>query len=542
MSEPAEVGPAAFLLINSRFKPNSNRVDRRPQAVATSGITGNADTLRQNSAIREVRQLDRFGSPFRKVATGTDPTRLTQRIHQYLLHLLGIAVPRDQAFNREKLDIAVIGSGVAGLSAAWLLNKSHRVTVFEKDPRSGGHSNTVDVITAEGEAVAVDTGFIVYNQSNYPNLVALFEHLGVGTHESDMSFAVSLDRGHFEYSGTDLNGLLGQRRNILNRRFWQMLRDLIRFYREAPALLADNGANNLTLGEYLDTNGYGSAFVDDHLLPMGAAIWSTGAPDMRAYPARSFIRFFVSHGLLDLTRRPQWRTVSGGSRSYVRRLVEQLDKPLLLGTGVRRVWRRDGRVMVETEQGAVEAFDHVVIATHGDQAAKLLADADSDEHRILSAFRCTPNRAVLHSDPDLMPKRRRVWSSWNYIGQRSLKDSRSLCVTYWMNRLQGLESSRPLFVTLNPVREPSPALVLQSVNYEHPVFDSETLTAQSELWRIQGRRGVWFCGSYAGYGFHEDALQSGLAVAESIGNVRRPWRVVDESGRIFLEPARAAAA
>lgn len=435
--------------------------------------------------------------------------------------------------NDRRLNIAVIGTGIAGMSAAWLLNRGHRITVYERNGRIGGHSNTVDALT-ERSITPVDTGFIVYNELNYPNLTALFDHLGVRTKESDMSFAASLDGGAMEYSGTDLNGLLGQRINLVRPRFWRMVADLLRFYREAPSLLNEPGCEELSLADYLRRGNYSDSFANDHLLPMGAAVWSTTAREMRDYPAAAFIRFFQHHGLLQLKDRPQWRTVDGGSRQYVKRLVESYRNQIRFG-GARSVRRMGSKVIVVDHQGNSEIHDHVVIATHADEAYRLLADPDPLETRLLGGWRYTNNRAVLHSDNSLMPRRRRVWSSWNFIGEQR-ESGGNLCVTYWMNRLQSLGPTDPLFVTLNPVHEPAPGTILREFDYTHPYFDRAALAAQKELWSLQGRRGTWYCGSYFGYGFHEDALQSGLAVAEQLGGLRRPWRVEGESGRINLLP------
>lgn len=434
--------------------------------------------------------------------------------------------------DRSPLDIAVVGTGIAGMSAAWLLAQRHTVTVYEREARPGGHSNTVEVSTGRGP-VAVDTGFIVYNERNYPNLTALLAHLDVSTAESDMSFAASLRGGAMEYAGTDLNGLLGQRVNILRPRFWRIMRDLFRFYRDAPALLSEEGGEGLSLSAYLDREGYGAAFIEDHLLPMGAAIWSTTAEAMRAYPAIAFVRFFVSHGLLNLRDRPQWRTVVGGSREYVRRLTAPYVDRIEYAS-VRRIARyRDG-VTVMDQNGRLRRFDHVVVAAHADQAFSMLGDADPMEQSLLGAWRYTPNRAVLHRDPSLMPKRRRVWSSWNFIDGTEEK----LCVTYWMNKLQPLDTEEQIFVTLNPMREPAAGTTIREFIYEHPYFDAAALASQRQLWALQGRNRTWFCGSYFGAGFHEDALQSGLAVAEQLGGVSRPWKVADENGRIGLAPGQ----
>jgi uncharacterized protein len=437
------------------------------------------------------------------------------------------------------LAVAVIGSGVSGLAAAWLLQRRHAVTLYEKDAKLGGHCNTVDAPGADGNLIAIDTGFIVYNEINYPNLVALYHHLGVATHPTEMSFSVSLDDGALEYSGSGLGGLLAQPANLARPRFWAMVRDIVRFYRQAPRLLARPDAEALSLGRYLDEEGYSDAFIRDHLLPMGAAIWSCTVADMRDYPAAGFVRFFENHGLLRLAERPRWRTVTGGSRVYVDRMAAPLAGHIRLACPIRRIRRQPDGVLVEERGGRIERFDHVVLATHADQALALLSDPSGDEARVLGAFGYAQNRAVLHSDAALMPRRRRAWASWNYIG-RSGEDG-ELCVSYWMNLLQTLDQRHDFFLTVNPVREPRADRVHASFRYEHPGYTRSTEAAQRQIWSLQGVRRTWFCGAYAGAGFHEDGLQSGLATAEALGGVTRPWTVPEESGRIVLGPVPAPA-
>ncbi|MGB0572817.1 MAG: NAD(P)/FAD-dependent oxidoreductase [Alphaproteobacteria bacterium] len=436
------------------------------------------------------------------------------------------------------LNIAVVGTGVAGLSAAWQLSRYHQVTVFEAAGWTGGHANTRRV-TLDGRDTPVDTGFIVYNERNYPNLVALFRHLDVPTQSSGMSFAVSLDGGRLEYSSDAPNGLFGQRRNLARPRFWSMLADLRRFYAIAPEDLSAGALAGLSLGQYLSHGNYGRAFVEDHLLPMGAAIWSSSAEDMRAYPAEAFVRFFESHGLLELRNRPTWRTVTGGSRTYVDRLTASFADRIHRNLGVAGITRRAGGVSVTDNHGRVHDFDHAVIATHADQALRLLADPTAEERTLLGAIPYTRNRTYLHKDATQMPRRRSVWASWNYVGEVGAATSTGggthngpPQVSYWLNRLQGLNAHEDVFITLNPKRPPTNPVA--TFEYDHPMFDSGALAAQPELWSLQGTHNTWFCGSYFGYGFHEDALQSGLAVAEALGGQMRPWSLSDPSSRIHV--------
>jgi predicted NAD/FAD-binding protein len=436
--------------------------------------------------------------------------------------------------------IAVIGQGIAGMSAAWLLSQRHDVTVYEAERRFGGHSNTVDVETAVGR-LPVDTGFIVYNAANYPNLTALFEHLGVATAFTDMSFGVSLDDGDLEYASTDLFTLFAQRRNLLRPRFWSMLGDVVRFCKTAPSHACALDAQMTSLGDYLGDAGYGRAFQDDHILPQAAAIWSASVEAVRELPAAAFIRFFENHGLLKVLNKPLWRTVVGGSRSYVEKLTARVAAGARLGVAAVRVERTPAGVLVRDVTGRVERFDEVVIACHSDQGLKLLAQPTAAEQALLGAITYMPNTAVLHSDPSFMPKRPKAWSSWNYIRRADETGANRLFVTYWMNLLQDLPRAAPLFVTLNPDREPDSASVILTHQYDHPLFDNAALRAQKQLWSLQGEGGVWWAGAYFGAGFHEDGLQAGLAVAEALGGVRRPWNVANESGRIFLGPTAPAA-
>ena len=437
------------------------------------------------------------------------------------------------------LNIAVIGSGISGLSCAWLLSKFHSVTVFETEGRLGGHSNTVEAPRSTGAGhTPVDTGFIVYNARNYPNLAALFDHLKIATQPTDMGFAVSMQEGAFEYSGSGLSGLFAQPKNLLRPRFWSMVAEIRRFYRDGRTLLQLENADEMSLRDLVTEGGYSDAFIRDHLLPMAAAIWSTPAGDMLNHPASAFLRFCDNHGLMQFKDRPQWRSVQGGAREYVKKLVQQSAASYLLGRGVRNVQRHDGTVRITDVDGQSRIFDHVVFACHADQTLRLLHQPGAEESRLLSAFGYARNRAVLHRDGALMPKSKRAWASWNYIG--ACDSDRALTVTYWMNALQNLDPREPYFITLNPHREPQHASIIAEFDYEHPVFSTRSLAAQKQLWRLQGHQNSWFCGAYFGAGFHEDGLQSGLAVAEALGGVRRPWQVENENGRIFLNTAETA--
>lgn len=432
-------------------------------------------------------------------------------------------------------DIAVIGSGISGLSCAWLLSRRHRVTLFEAAPHLGGHSRTIMAPGRSG-SLPVDIGFIVFNEKTYPNLTAFLAHLDVPTHASSMSFAVSMNDGSFEYrGGKRLDGLFGQRRNLVRARFWHMVRDILRFYREAPRDAARLEDELTPLGAYLDERGYGRAFVQDHLLPMAAAIWSCSTSTMLAYPAASFVRFFANHGLLQVRRRPQWRTVTGGAAAYVRRIQADLGAPALTGVAVTHVERDADGVLVRDAAGQGRRFDQVVLAAHADQALAMLDRPTQQERRLLGAFAYAPNEVHLHQDESLMPRRRRVWGSWNYVSRTAPAHRPS--VTYWMNSLQGLPAKEDYFVSLNPERPPARAIHRET--FRHPCYDAQAIAAQRALWSLQGTGGVWFCGAYFGAGFHEDGLQSGLAVAEALGGVRRPWEVLEENGRIHvpdLEP------
>ena len=432
--------------------------------------------------------------------------------------------------------IAVIGSGISGLGAAWALARRQHVTLYESDDRLGGHANTWEVEDRE-RIVAVDTGFIVYNERNYPNLVRLFEAVGVATEPSDMSFSVSIGDGAFEYRARAL-GLAAQPSNLLRPSYLRMVRQIVRFAHDAKSLVG--GSIDESTEAWLERKRYSAAFRDDFLLPMVACIWSSNLHQMLSVPAATMAGFLDNHGLLDLGDRPQWRTVTGGSREYVRRVAATIDE-VRPGTRVVSVTRGPGSALVRDATGRTERFDLVVLATHADTSLAILGDdATPEERLLLGCFRYQRNVAVLHRDRAFMPKRRRAWSSWNYLargtaedGRRagsngrqeaSSSDDRGVSLTYWMNLLQNLETERPVFVTMNPSRAPRDQVA--SFSYEHPQYDSAAVEAQAELPALQGARRTWFCGSYQGHGFHEDGLRSGLEVAASLG-APAPWVIED---------------
>lgn len=418
----------------------------------------------------------------------------------------------------ESLRIAVIGGGISGLATAWLLAPRHQVVLYEAEPRLGGHARTVEAPVPRGP-VPVDTGFIVFNEVNYPHLTALFRHLGIATHESDMSFAVSLDGGAIEYGSKGLNAALAQRVNALRPAYWRMLRDILVFNRTALAVVEADP--RLTVGELIARQRLGAWFAQYYLLPMSGAIWSTPRAEMRDFPALALVRFFANHGLLSLGGQHQWRTVTGGAREYVERMAATMQATLRLGTPVEAVSRDPAGVSVRAA-GASDRFDKVVLACHSDQALRLLADADAPERRVLGRVRYRENRAVLHTDPAQMPRRRACWSSWVYRASSRTPEAQA-SVTYWMNNLQGIAENTPLFVTLNPPSEISEECILDEHICHHPQYDLGALAAQAELPGIQGRRGTWFAGAWTGHGFHEDGLASAVGIAERLG-VSPQWR------------------
>ncbi|PSM18021.1 FAD-dependent oxidoreductase [Nitratireductor sp. StC3] len=443
-------------------------------------------------------------------------------------------VPIRRKADPDRRKIAVVGSGISGAAAAWALHPRHDVTLFEAAPRPGGHTATAR-IDYQGREIAVDTGFIVYNELNYPELTALFAHLGVATQESRMGFSLSLDDGRLEWSGQTYRTIFAQKRNVFSPSFLWMLREILRFNRQC---LADREAGLLggvTIGDYLAQRRFSTALRDNYLIPMAAAIWSTPRAKMLDYPAATFVSFFENHRLIH-NERPAWRTVTGGAQTYLDRLLAPLGDRLRLAQPVEAVRRDEAGATVFAHGAAPERFDEVVLACHTDQALALLAEPSPLERTVLSAIPYRPNRAILHRDPRLMPKRHAAWAAWNYMRTSAMDTESEVCVTYWMNELQGIDPACPLFVSLNPVTEPRADMVFGQWTFDHPQFDAAALSAQARLDDIQGHGHCWYAGAWTGHGFHEDGLRSGLDVAERLG-ASIPWRApLDRAA----EPAIAA--
>ena len=410
--------------------------------------------------------------------------------------------------------IAIIGSGIAGLTCAHVLSRKYEVTLFESEARLGGHTHTVDV-ALEGQTYAIDTGFIVFNDWTYPNFIRLLNRLGVASKPTEMSFSVHDPRTGFEYNGNNLNSLFAQRRNLVSPSFWGMLKDILRFNREVlKDLENDQIAADLSLGAYLHANGYGQRFIDHYIVPMGSAIWSMSLERMLAFPLQFFVRFFRNHGLLSVTHRPQWRVICGGSRSYIEPLTAPFVDRIRLNCPVTRVERDESGVTVLSAAG-VERFDQVVFACHSDQALRLLATPSAEEQQILGAIGYADNEVVLHTDTRLLPRRPLAHASWNY--RLGADASQPAAVTYCMNILQGIKAPETFCVSLNQTEQINPHKILRRFTYAHPQFSLEALNAQARWGEIQGVQRTYYCGAYWANGFHEDGVVSGLRVAQLFG-------------------------
>ena len=413
--------------------------------------------------------------------------------------------------------IAVIGSGVAGLTAAYLLDARHEVTLFERNDYAGGHTNTVDVSSGPDRGLAIDTGFIVLNDRTYPLFRRLLARLGVPTQDSDMSFAFASEVTGLQYAGTDLGGLFAQRWNLSNPRFPQLLHGITRFCQTARADLYSGRLSGRTVGDYLKWRKIPARTVSNYIVPMAGAIWSASAAGIRDFPAETLVRFWDNHGLLSLKNRPQWMTVQGGSQAYVKQMRATWKVRLHLNTDLEHVRRQASGVVLRHRDGREQSFDTVVLAAHADESLRLLADPSADEQRLLGPWRYQPNHTVLHTDRRVMPSNRRAWASWNYVERPQTAATTPVAVTYHMNRLQQLRAGQDYFVTLNGADYIARDKILREFTYHHPEFSFASLSTQRELPSLNGVRNTYFCGSYFGYGFHEDAVAAGVAVADALG-------------------------
>lgn len=412
--------------------------------------------------------------------------------------------------------IAIIGTGISGNGAAYLLNKTHDITIYEKNAYIGGHSRTIEVPTGKTKA-PVDTGFIVFNNWNYPNLLGLFKELDVPYQKSDMSFGVSIHDGWLEYGSS---GMFAQKRNWVRLQYYGMLADILRFNKQALKYIERDA--NITLEECLDQLNMGDWFRRYYLLAMGAAIWSCPIETILKYPARTFLQFFKNHGLLSIKNRPQWYTVTGGSREYVSRLTASLKDKIKLNCGAKKIRHDGSKIIVEDDKGSKETYDEVIFACHADEALAMIENPSDDINQVIGAFDYQDNQIITHSDTSFMPKERKCWASWIYLSEGKEDKKQSVALSYWMNNLQGLDHNYPLLVTLNPDRHPDEDKILDEHTFSHPIFDLKAIKAQEKIPSIQGKNNMWFCGAYQRYGFHEDGLLSAVNVAKAMG-VTIPW-------------------
>lgn len=417
--------------------------------------------------------------------------------------------------NNVWMKIAIIGTGISGLGAAYLLQNHHDITLFEKNTYIGGHSRT-KTINVHGQNVAVDTGFIVFNNWNYPNLLGLFKELKVPYVKSNMSFGVSVDKGWLEYSSNDLFAL----RNLVRPSYWRMLRDITKFNKQALAYIEKDPA--ITLGQCLQELKMGAWFKDYYLLAMGAAIWSCPLETIMAFPARTFLRFFKNHGLLSINNRPQWYTVEGGSQEYVKRLTESFRNKININCAATKVAQHNGSWEITDSNGRADIYDQVIFACHADEAIKICDDLSAEQQDVIGAFSYQENTVILHSDQSFMPKNKKTWASWIYLSEKKQDKNPAVALSYWMNNLQPLNTDTPVIVTLNPERRPTQEMIYDEHIFSHPVFDLKAIQAQERIQALQGDKGLWFCGAYQRYGFHEDGLLSAVNIVKKMG-VSIPW-------------------
>ena len=414
-------------------------------------------------------------------------------------------------------NIAIIGAGISGIAAAYLLKNKYNVTIFESNSYFGGHSNTI-MMSINNKNIPVDTGFIVFNQLTYPNLINFFKELGVKTYKSEMSFGITIGEGEIEYSGSSFNKFFAQRKNFFNRSFWRMALDILRFNKHASTINLFN-IMDVTLEEYVTNLNLSEEFKNWYLYPMAGAIWSTPLEKVGSFPAHSFLQFFRNHGLLKIIDQPQWYTVWGGSKEYVSLALKSEKITKYKNCSVKSVKRLENNISISTQSEGDFVFDQIIFATPAYKTLEILDTPSSEEQDILKCFDYSDNIAYLHSDPSFMPERKNVWSSWNYFNS----NQNGFGVTYWMNKLQSLPTKQNIFVTLNPLKIPSPSLTCQKIYYQHPQFDKKAINAQERISEIQGINNTWFCGSYQGYGFHEDGFLSALKVVNQLG-VKASWQ------------------
>ena len=408
------------------------------------------------------------------------------------------------------MKIAVIGSGISGLSASYYFSKNHKVDLFEQDDHFGGHSYTYD-IKEENKIIAVDLGFIVFNEKTYPNLIRFFNELNVPFEKSNMSFSVSIKDTNVEYGGSGFNAIFANKKNLLNFKFLKMINEIINFYKTAPSLI-NTETSNVTLGDYLKSSKLSKYFIEYHIIPMVAAIWSMPFQKAKEMPLKLFLNFFTNHGLFKLKNRPQWFTVSNRSRTYVKKVLEKISGEVFKNYKVSKILRNENNVRILIGNEYLD-YDHVILASHADQSLELLDDPSLEESEILKKFTYVSNEAYLHRDENLMPIRKSAWSSWN-----SISKNENTCVTYWLNKLQNLNSEKNYFLTLNPVEAIDKNKIIKKIHFTHPYFNKDNVALQKDLNKLQGKKRTWFCGSYFGYGFHEDGLKSSKELFKKFEN------------------------
>ncbi len=428
--------------------------------------------------------------------------------------------------------IAVIGGGISGLSAVWHLSKYRDVTLYEKNSYLGGHAHTISLMDVNGASVSVDVGFMVFNKASYPNLMKFFEQLNVDRHTSDMSFAMSNEFLNYEYSGSGLRGYFGQKSNILNKKHWKQLFAIIKFYSKAE-LSIKKYKKSTTLNDFLRSENYPTFFIDNHIIPMCSAIWSCDPKKMLEYPAHDFVNFFINHGLFKLKNRPVWSSVNGGSKKYVDAIIKSSTFEKKINSDIVKIEKLGNRYKITDNSGESLIFNKIVLAAQAQDSKELIEGCDKNLADLLGNFKYQKNIGYLHSDPNQMPLNKELWSSWNYT--RKIKSrNMSLSMTYWLNNIQKLNTQTNFFLTLNPEKRIQDKSIHKEITFSHPIFDLNNKDVKIQIMRRQGRNNIWVCGSFLGYGFHEDGIQSGLLVAENITKEDRPWTMDKTWNRIAV--------